>query len=55
MPLGNGQTQRVTQSSAKDCRCVGSCAREEHFTLAFDGDHSVGGFFCQKYLKDLGP
>jgi hypothetical protein len=34
---------------------VGACAREERFTLALIGDHSVGEIFSKKYLKDLGP
>lgn len=58
MPLGNGQTQQVaqssTQSSAQEGRCVGSCLREEQFTLAKVGDHWGGENFFRKYLKDLG-
>ena len=54
MSLGNGQTQRDAQFSERDCRCVGSYAREELFTLATTGYHWRGENFLTQYLKDLG-
>jgi hypothetical protein len=55
MCLGNGQTQRVTQSFLEDCRCVTCAKREKCFTLVMSGDHQGGEkFFLKKFLKDLG-
>jgi hypothetical protein len=54
MPQGNGQTQRVAQSSEEDCECICCSEREDLFTCAKSSDHQGGGNFFSNDLKDLG-
>jgi hypothetical protein len=57
MPLGNGQTQRVAQSSGEDCAMVCCSDREALFTRPMPSDHLFArgvGIFVSKDLKDLG-
>jgi hypothetical protein len=57
MPLGNGQTQRLAQSSGEDWVMFFCSDREESFTCAMPSDHLSArgaGIFFSENLKDLG-